>query len=419
MMIYLVLGHWNLKMATDINLIIALWLQGHCRIQMSRYLMVYMTFKVTGILQVNGHMTEWILQAKKVGIIGTGSSAVQAIPVIAKQAKHLTVFQRTANYSIPANQRELSDIEITEVKANYNQIRESARLDKAGISRRNASDQSIFDVDKEERELEFQKRWDIGGTPFTGAYKDINETDEANKYAADFVKNKIREIVKDPNVANLLCPTNTIGCKRLCADTGYFETYNRDNVQLVDINNTPIEQLIGNGLKTTEKEYDFDIIIFAIGFDAMTGALKSMNIVGKNNIALNDKWSSGPKTYLGLTISGFPNLFTITGPGSPSVLSNMMTAIEQHVEWISDCIQFMGNTGKKEIEATLLSEDEWVDHVESIASGTLRYGCNSWYVGANVPGKKRIFMPYAGGIPLYNDKCAEVASNDYKGFTLV
>ena len=278
---------------------------------------------------------------------------------------------------------------------------------------------NIFEVSPEDREAEFQKRWDKGGTGFTAAYKDILETDEANAIAAEFVKRQIKKIVKDPKVAELLCPTNTIGCKRLCADTEYFETYNRDNVNLIDINSNPIEGLYEKGVKTQDQNFEFDIVIFAIGFDAMTGALKAMNIVGKNGVELNKKWEEGPVTYLGLSVSGFPNLFTITGPGSPSVLSNMMTSIEQHVEWIADCISYMHENQKVEIDADIQSEEDWGEHVEDVASATLRYGCNSWYVGANVPGKRRIFMPYAGGIPKYNEKCEEVSNNGYKGYTLV
>ena len=358
-------------------------------------------------------------QGKTVGIIGTGSSAVQAIPVIAKDAKHLTVFQRTANYSIPANQQVLPPEEVAEVKANYSEIRQQARQDQAGIGRRARAEVNIFEVSPEEREAEFQKRWDKGGTGFTAAYKDILETDEANAIAAEFVKRQIKKIVKDPKVAELLCPTNTIGCKRLCADTEYFETYNRDNVNLIDINSNPIEGLYEKGIKTQDQNFEFDIVIFAIGFDAMTGALKAMNIVGKNGVELNKKWEEGPVTYLGLSVSGFPNLFTITGPGSPSVLSNMITSIEQHVEWIAGCISYMHENQKVEIDADIQSEEDWGEHVEEVASATLRYGCNSWYVGANVPGKRRIFMPYAGGIPKYNEKCEEVSNNGYKGYTLV
>ena len=355
---------------------------------------------------------------QRVGIIGTGSSAVQAIPVIAKQAKHLTVFQRTPNYSIPANNRPLEAEEIANIKAHYPEIRAKAKQGRAGIAYTEVGTQSALEVSQEEREKEFQRRWDKGGTGFVAAYTDIGLDQDANDTAAEFVKGQIRRTVHDPLTAELLCPTNPIGCKRLCADTDYYLTYNRDNVSLIDVGNDPIEQLVAEGLKTTDKIFSLDAIVFAIGFDAMTGALLAIDIRGKSGRSLRDKWSDGPRTYLGLSIEGFPNMFTITGPGSPSVLSNMITSIEQHVDWITQCIKYLDSTEKEEIEANLDSENEWMDHVEEIASGTLRYNCNSWYVGANIPGKKRIFMPYAGGLPRYMEKCQQVAVDGYQGFTI-
>ena len=355
---------------------------------------------------------------KKVGIIGTGSSAVQAIPVIAKDAKHLTVFQRTANYSIPAKNRKLTDQEVKKVKSNYSSIRDEAKNARAGIASTVYGTKNVFDVSDEERNREFQKKWDYGGTDFNSAFMDIGFDERANDEAANFVRSKIKEIVKAPATAELLSPKTTIACKRLCADTDYFETYNKSNVDLIDINKTPIESLTANGLITSKDQFSFDIIIFATGFDAMTGALTSIDIIGKNGVNLADKWKEGPKSYLGLCIEGFPNMFTITGPGSPSVLGNMMVAIEQHVEWIIDCIKHMNANDKKEIEAELTAENEWMDLVEIIASSTLRDTCNSWYVGANVPGKKRVFMPYAGGYQTYREKCDEIAKTNYEGFKI-
>ena len=356
---------------------------------------------------------------KTVGIIGTGSTAVQAIPVIAKEAKHLTVFQRTANYSIPAKNRPLIDSEVEGVKSRYSEIRIEAKANRAGIASLEAGSESALSVSEIIRTQEYQKRWDEGGTGFTAAYSDIGTSDEANFTAAEFVRNKIRETVQNSKTAELLAPTNTIGCKRLCADSDYYETYNRSNVTLLDVNSDPIEGLVKEGIQTKEKIYEFDIVVFAIGFDAMTGALLSMNITGKDGRNLKEIWSEGPKSYLGLSMSGFPNMFTITGPGSPSVLSNMMTSIEQHVEWIRDCINYMDLGGHSEIEAELAAEEYWTNHVEEIAGNTLRYTCNSWYVGANIPGKKRIFMPYAGGIPPYREYCDEVAKNGYDGFQIL
>ena len=355
---------------------------------------------------------------KTVGIIGTGSTAVQAIPVIAKEAKHLTVFQRTANYSIPAKNRALMSGEVEEIKSRYPDIRTEARSNRAGIASMKPGMNSAMSVSESERIEEYQRRWDEGGTGFTAAYSDIGINDASNFTAAEFVREKIRETVLNSKTAELLAPTNTIGCKRLCADTDYYETYNRDNVTLLDVNVDPIKGLVEEGIQTENNVYGFDIVIFAIGFDAMTGALLSMNITGKDGIQLGDIWSDGPKSYLGLSMAGFPNLFTITGPGSPSVLSNMMTSIEQHVEWIRDCLDYMETGGHREIEAKTSAEENWTSHVEEIAGDTLRYTCNSWYVGANIPGKKRVFMPYAGGIPTYREKCDEVAASGYGGFEI-
>ena len=357
-------------------------------------------------------------KGKDVGIIGTGSSAVQSIPVIAEDAKSLTVFQRTANYSIPAHNRPLESGEVSNIKNNYGAIRAKAKRNRAGIAGMELGTENAMDVTDDERRMEYQRRWENEGTGFTAAYLDIGTDHEANETAASFVKEKIMETVEDPTKAELLSPTNTIGCKRLCMDTNYFETYNKDNVRIVDVNESPIKGLVRDGVETTEKVYDFDIVVFAIGFDAMTGALLSIDITGKNGLTLQEKWSEGPRTYLGLASEGFPNMFTITGPGSPSVLSNMMTSIEQHVDWIFGCISHVENQGKSNVEAIKENENAWMDHVAEVADGTLRYSCNSWYVGANIPGKKRIFLPYAGGLPQYSDICDEVASNGYTGFTI-
>tara|TARA_B100000073_G_scaffold261868_1_gene221552 strand:- start:271 stop:1884 length:1614 start_codon:yes stop_codon:yes gene_type:complete len=357
------------------------------------------------------------LSDKHVGIIGTGSSAVQAIPVIAESAKTLTVFQRTANYSVPANNHPLDPKEINEFKKNYSTFRAQQRQTKSGVALTNIGTQSALDVSDEERLNEYQKRWEAGYIGFISPYVDISTNEVANETLSEFVRSKIREIVKDSKTAELLSPKNAIGCKRLCADTNYFETYNRENVKLIDVNKTPILSLTENGVKTSEEIYDFDVVVFALGFDAMTGALLSIDITGKNGEKLSDKWSEGPRSYLGLSIQGFPNMFTITGPGSPSVLGNMMVAIEQHVEWITTCIKEMESKNKTEIEADIEAENNWMEHIEEVAGNTLRYSCNSWYVGANIPGKKRVFMPYIGGYDVYRKKCDEVLQNGYEGFT--
>mgnify|MGYP001265521160 FL=1 len=352
--------------------------------------------------------------SKKVAIVGTGSSAVQSIPVIAEEAKNLTVFQRSPNYTIPANNRPLTEKELSNAKSSYDQIREKAKYTRAGIGYNQFEERKLLDLSSEEIKKELNNRWKIGGQEiFTAGFTDVGVDVEANKIVADFVKSKIKEIVKDPNVAELLSPEDAIGCKRLCADTNYFETYNRENVELIDLNSNPINSITENGILTNDKEFKFDTIIFATGFDAMTGALQAIDITGKNGKKLKQVWKDGPKSFLGLLINGFPNLFTVTGPGSPSVLTNMMVAIEQHVEWISDCINFLSKSNLKEVEADELFQIEWMDHIEEVAKNTLRYTCNSWYVGANVPGKKRVFMPYAGGFGKYREKCDEIAENNY------
>lgn len=369
------------------------------------------------------------LSGKSVGIVGTGSSGVQTIPMLAQKAKHLTVFQRTANYSIPARNRPLDPEEVREIKNNYGTVRDRQRDTRAGIMVRIENDfdnyitvnpgmKSALEVSEEERTKEYQERWEKGFHGFLAGYTDIGLNEDANETAAEFVRSKIKETVKDPVTAEILSPKNAIGCKRLCADTNYFETYNRDNVSLIDLNETPIETLVPEGIKTSDKVFELDVVVFATGFDALTGALTSIDISGRQGRKLADKWSDGPRSFLGLAVEGFPNLFTITGPGSPAVLGNVLMAIEQHVEWVFQCIDDMESSGKTEIEADMVSEDEWMDHVEDLASETLRYSCNSWYVGANVPGKKRVFMPYTGGYDVYRKRCKDIADHGYTGFTL-
>jgi len=251
-----------------------------------------------------------------------------------------------------------------------------------------------------------------------GAFGDLLYNQAANDLAAEFVRGKIREIVHDPEIAEMLSPRNVIGCKRLCVDTGYWETYNRPNVTLIDVSGEPIEAITPADIRPKDQEYAVDAIVFATGFDAMTGALLKIDIRGTGGQALKEKWREGPKTYLGLGIAGFPNLFTITGPGSPSVLTNMLPSIEQHVEWVADCIGYLREEGLSRIEAQAEAEENWVAHVREVAGGSLRSTCSSWYIGANVPGKPRVFMPYIGGFPAYVQKCDAVAANAYEGFAL-
>jgi cation diffusion facilitator CzcD-associated flavoprotein CzcO len=356
------------------------------------------------------------LSGLRVGVIGTGSSAIQSIPIMAEQAEELVVFQRTASYSVPAHNRKLEAEELALAKKHYRNLRQANRQSMVGFGGwQTPAEHSAVAVDDATRQEILDQRWARGGLSFLGGFTDALLLPEANEKVADYVRDKIRTIVKDPDVAAKLSPTQVIGCKRLCVDTGYYETYNRDNVRLVDINEDPIEALTTSGIKTKYESFDFDVIVFATGFDAMTGALMRVDIRGTDGITLKEAWAEGPKTYLGLSTPRFPNMFMITGPGSPSVLTNMVTSIEQHVEWISDCITYVGNLGR--IEATPEAAEAWVDHVNMIASFSLFPTCNSWYLGANIPGKKRVFMPLLGFQP-YDVKCQEVAANGYEGFAV-
>ncbi len=357
-------------------------------------------------------------RGKRVGVVGTGSSGIQAIPVIADQAAELTVFQRTASYSVPAWNRPLSAEELAEIKADYQGLRARNRAMPGAIgSRWSFNDKSALEVSDEEREQEYEKRWEIGGFAFVGAFKDTSIDPRANHYSAEFVRRKIREIVQDPVTADLLSPRHTISCKRICLDTNYYETFNRPNVGLVDISQAPIERITPRGLVAGGTEHELDMIVFATGFDAMTGSLTRIDIRGRGGRTLREAWEAGPVNYLGLGVPGFPNLFTLTGPGSPSVLANMFVANEQHVDWVADCIAYLSEHGYATIEATPEAADAWVGHVNEVAGRTLYPTCNSWYLGANIPGKTRVFMPLPG-FPAYAEKCDEVASRGYEGFTL-
>lgn len=354
---------------------------------------------------------------KRVAVIGTGSSGVQSIPVIAREAGHVTVFQRTPAYSVPGRNIALPPSVLTGIKAIYRQLRARAKQMPTGVLFDYSAERAM-ETSPELREREFERRWSRGGLTFLSAYADILTDPTANETAADFVRGKIRSIVRNPDVARRLMPATPIGAKRLCVDLGYYETFNRDNVSLVDVSEAPIERITDAGLEVDGKLHQADIIVVATGFDAMTGALLKIDIEGRHGLTLAEKWADGPHSYLGLAVHGFPNLFTITGPGSPSVLTNMLASIEQHVEWIGDCLSAMRDRGAGTIEADEAVENAWVAHVAEEASRTLRAVGASWYVGANVPGKPRVFMPYAGGVPQYAQKCDEVAARGYDGFML-
>jgi cyclohexanone monooxygenase len=356
------------------------------------------------------------LKGKRVGVIGTGSSGVQSIPEIARQAAELTVFQRTPQFSIPARNRPLPLEEQAKIKADYRSLRARNRLTTAGFGADwNPNPVSVQEYSPEERRERFEARWETGGFGFMSAFGDLSVNRESNAIAADFVRGKIREIVKDPEVAAKLMPTQVIGCKRLVLDTDYFATYNLPHVKLVDLSAEPIETITRDGLRAGGKDYPLDVLVFATGFDAMTGSLLSIDLRDRGGADLKEAWSAGPITYLGLGIPGFPNLFTICGPGSPSVLANMIAAIQQHVEWIGDCIAWLRDKGYASIEATPEAAEAWVGHVNAVASRTLYPTCNSWYLGANVPGKVRVFMPLPG-LPPYREKCQQVADAGYEGF---
>jgi cation diffusion facilitator CzcD-associated flavoprotein CzcO len=356
---------------------------------------------------------------KTVGVIGTGSSGVQTIPELAKQAAHLFVFQRTPTFSLPAGNRPLKDAEVQEIKQNYVDLRNRARASPTGMASDPLPTQSALKVTPQEREVAYEFRWQAGGTAYTRTYKDIMLVAESNETAADFARRKIQSRVSDPVLAEKLTPKDIhIGTKRLCLDTQYFETFNRDNVSLVDIRSTPIQEINGVGVKTNDAEYKLDALIFATGFDAMTGAILNIDIRTSSGLSMEEKWRAGPLTYLGLMTAGFPNLFMVTGPGSPSVLSNVVVSIEQHVEWISDCIQHLTSNSYEQIEATQAAENNWVAHVNQLANTTLFLNANSWYLGANVPGKPRVFMPYVGGVGRYREECTAVANNGYTGFDI-
>ncbi len=355
----------------------------------------------------------------RVAVIGTGSSGIQAVPVIAEQAKQLTVFQRTANFSVPAQNGPMPPEKRDWFKKNYPEVRRFAReVSRNGIFNPQP-DRGALDDGDNERRAKYEAGWEHGGVVFMAVYNNVLLDKAANDTAADFVRGKIAEIVEDPATAKLLQPnSHPIGTKRICVDTDYFAAFNRPNVALVDIKTNPIEEITENAVRVAGKDYQADALVLATGFDAMTGSVAKIDIHGRGGQTLNQKWEAGPRTYLGLMTAGFPNLFIITGPGSPSVLSNMIVSIEQHVDWIADCVAWLRDNGLVAMEAERSAEDAWVDHVNEVAYTTLYPQANSWYMGANIPGKPRIFMPYIGGVFVYRQKCDEVAAKGYEGFAL-
>ena len=353
---------------------------------------------------------------KRVGIIGTGSSAVQALPLIAEDAAEVTVFQRTPAFSVPAWNGPLDAEAVRERKARYGEYRRLER-ESGGGNPWFAREESILEATPEERRQELESRYQVGGFFLHSAYSDLFTDQKANDIAADFVRDKIRERVRDQELAELLCPYDyPFATKRMCIDTGYYEAYNRDNVRLVSIRDTPIDEITETGLRIGDEEFGFDILVIATGFDAMTGALLAVDIRGRSGTSLREKWANGPRSYLGLALAGFPNLFTITGPGSPSVLSNMMVSIEQHVDWVADCLEHMKDNGLSSIEPTAAAESDWVDHVRSIGDATLYPRANSWYMGSNSDGMPRVLLPYVGGVGAVPARVRAARREGLRGF---
>jgi cation diffusion facilitator CzcD-associated flavoprotein CzcO len=353
---------------------------------------------------------------QRVAVIGTGSSGIQCIPIIAEQADHLTVFQRTPNYAVPAWNGALPAARVQAVKSDYRGLRARAKTRPTGYLFPANSRSAMADT-PQQRAVVFEEFWRHGGLGFMAAYGDLFTNPDANGAAAEFVRAKIRAKIDDPAVAELLIPDTVIGSKRLCVESGYYETFNRPNVTLVDIRDTGIECVTPAGLRVAGQDYAFDAIVFATGFDAITGSLLRVDIRGGEGQALSDKWSTGPRTFLGLATAGFPNLFMINGPGSPSVLSNMVQSIEQHVDFIVTLIAHMAESGYQTVVADPAAEDAWAAHNQEAVERTLRATNDSWYVGANIPGRPRVFMPYAGGVPAYLQRCAQVVADNYAGFT--
>ena len=353
---------------------------------------------------------------KTVGLIGTGSTGIQALPEIAKAAAHVFVLQRTPSYTLPARNAPLDPDYLKEVKALYAERRAEAKNHPSGHLRA-VTDRKTFSMDEQERRARFEAAWESGGLDLFGEFGDLLIDQTANDELARLVHEKIDTLVKDPVTAEKLKPRAfPFAGRRICLDTDFYETFNRDNVTLVDVSADPIDHLDAKGVVTKSHRYDLDALVLAVGFDAMTGALLAIDIKGRGGRSLRDKWAAGPATYLGIAIEGFPNLYMITGPGSPSVLSNMIASIEQHVEWIADLLAHMRKTGQIRVEAEEAAETEWVKYNYDIAKDSLVMKANSWYLGANVPGKPRVFMPYAGGFATYRKICEGIAAQSYRGF---
>jgi cyclohexanone monooxygenase len=355
---------------------------------------------------------------KRVAVIGTGSSGIQTVPLVAEQAAELVVFQRTPNFSVPARNQPLSAEQSDEVKAHYGERRRLSWRSGGG-SPHLAHPKLTMELSDSERRAEFEKRWQLGGVLFSKTFSDQMVDEVANAEAKKFYDEKVRAVIEDPEIADMLIPNDhPIGTKRICTDSNYFETFNQPNVKLVSVRKTPIQRIDATGITTADARFELDAIVFATGFDALTGALARIDIVGRGGEKLKDDWVHGPRSYLGLAVDGFPNMFMVSGPGAPAVLANMVLHAEAHVNWIADAIGYLDSHGYTAIEATEDAVDDWNAELARRADGTLFTKANSWYLGANVPGKPRVFMLFIGGFSVYNDICAEVAAAGYKGFDL-
>jgi cyclohexanone monooxygenase len=382
---------------------------------------------IPGISEFRGsllHSARWNavpggFTGRHVGVIGTGSSGIQLIPELAREAERVVVFQRTANFCMPARNTALSPDALREVKSHYPERRRRARTSYLGVPM-DVPHRSALEVSDQERRQAFEAGWQEGGAnAVLTKFYDLAVDETANEFAAEFLRDKIREIVTDPETAEALLPHGyPIGAKRICVGSEYYETFNRENVSLVDLRKAPIQRFTSTELVTSSGSYELDAVVFATGFDALTGALLAIDVVGRRGVALRTAWADGPRTYLGLAVAGFPNLFCICGPQSPSVASNMVLSIEQHVDWIAACIDWVDAHGIAAIEPSVAAQDDWVDHVRKVAEKTLRVRGDSWYLGANIPGKPRVFMPYIAGVGAYRAKCDEVAAADYSGFEI-
>jgi cyclohexanone monooxygenase len=383
------------------------------------------TPEIPGLADFTGqafHTARWPepdpdLTGKSVGVIGTGSSGIQVIPMLAERAERLYVFQRTPAYSLPARNRPLPAGELDTIKLHYPQRRAHARRTMSGVVplSNEVSRHPTMSVDPDTRRAEYERRWGYGGQAMVGAFVDLLSDADANESAAEFIRAKISDTVRDPATAAALTPRDyPFAAKRPCIDTDYFATYNRDNVELVNLREEPLVEVTPGGVATERAEYGLDVLVLATGFDAFTGALSKIRIIGRDGATLTRKWTGGPSAYLGCTLAGFPNLFLVTGPGSPSVLCNMVLGIEQHIEWLAELLTHMDKHGYDRVEPSAEAERQWAEHSDALARRTLYYRANSWFLGANVPGKPRLFLPYVGGVGRFGKELATVADNGYR-----